>query len=153
MTGQVSDAARGAGAPERLEIAVRTDSQRVAAFEASIRGGAGAGEEPAPGEAAVPLTYPFCWITLPEVRPMLRRMIGGADVLPVHESQSFDYRRPLAIDAEYRVAFAFERRADPARLVVSAAVSTPRGEPCATFETVLRLVTHAAHAAAGASPP
>ena len=131
----------GAVAPVRsLEIAVRTDPERVAAFQAATSGPAGEGQGLAPDEPAVPLTYPFCWITLPEVRPMLERMIGGACFLPIHEAQTFDYRRSLALDAEYRVAFSLERKAGPERLIVNAAVSTPGGETCATFETVLRLV-------------
>ena len=127
-------AARDAGAGASLEIAVRIDADRVAAFAAATCG-------KAPGEApAVPLTYPFCWMTLPEVRPTLERMIGAAGVLPIHEAQSFDYQRPLALDADYRVAFTFARTSGPERLTVTAAISTPRGERCATFETVLRLV-------------
>jgi hypothetical protein len=131
----------GAVAPVRsLEIAVRTDPERVAAFQAATAGPAGEGLGLAPDEPAVPLTYPFCWMTLPEVRPMLERMIGGAGLLPIHEAQTFEYHRSLMIDAEYRVAFSFERKAGPARLIVNAAVSIPGGETCATFETVLRLV-------------
>jgi hypothetical protein len=134
-------AATGAGAPvELLEIAVRTDPDRVAAFRAATGSSAEQGANHAAGEPAVPLTYPFCWMTSAAVRPVLERMIDPAVMLPIHEAQSFDYRRPLALDTDYRIAFAFERKAEPARLVVNAAVSTPTGEPCAAFETVLRLV-------------
>jgi hypothetical protein len=129
-------AAREAGAGAQLEIMVRTDARRVAAFAAAT----GALE---PGAPAVPLTYPFCWMTSPEVRPTLRRMIGDAGVLPIHEAQSFDYRRALALDADYRVVLTFARTVGPERLTVTAAISTPGGEPCASFETVLRLVRRA----------
>ncbi len=74
------------------------------------------------------------------VRPTLEAMIGPGGLLPIHEAQSFDYQRPLALDADYRVAFTFERTSGPERLIVNAAISTLAGEICATFETVLRLV-------------
>jgi hypothetical protein len=126
-------AAPDAGAGAQLEIAVRTDARRIAAFAAAI----GALE---PGALAVPLTYPFCWMTSPEVRPTLQRMIGDPTLLPIHEAQSFDYARALALDADYRVVLTFARTSGPERLTVAAAISTPRGVPCASFETVLRLV-------------
>lgn len=122
-----------------LEIAVRTDADRIAAFRAAS-GGAAQEAGFSANEPAVPLTYPFCWLTSPEVRPTLERLIGGAAALPVHEAQSFDYRRPLALNADYRVAFAFARTAAPERLTVAASILTPAGEACASFETVLRIV-------------
>lgn len=118
-----------------LEIAVRTDAARIAAFRAATGAGADG--------PAVPLTFPFCWLASAEVRPALERMIGGAGLLPVHEGQSFDYLRPLALDADYRVAFSFARTAAPERLTVTAAIATLDGAPCASFETVLRLVAPA----------
>jgi hypothetical protein len=140
-----------ADAPVRLpEISVRTGSERVAAFKRAT--GGSAGREPADeaaaetlDEAAVPLTYPFCWLTLAEVRPTLERMIGRPEFLPVHEAQSFDYEHPLALDADYRLAFTFRRTAEPARLTVNAEISTPHAQTCARFETVLRLVRTGAH--------
>ncbi len=122
-----------AEAPARLEIRVRTDAGHVAAFRRASGEGADA------GAGHVPLTYPFCWLTLPEVRPALERMIGAA-VLPVHEAQSFDYDGALALDADYRVVFVFKHTQDPERLTVNAEIATPQGETAARFETVLRLV-------------
>ncbi len=142
MTAADADAAlRDAGAGARLEIAVRTDAGRVAAFAAAT------GAQPCAG---VPLTYPFCWMTAPEVRPTLERIIGDPTLLPIHEGQSFTQYRPLALDADYRVAFAFARSAGPERLTVTARVLTPAGETCAAFETVLRLVARAGAPAADA---
>ena len=129
-------AALEAGVGARVELAARTDAARVGAFAGAI----GALE---PGAPAVPLTYPFCWMTSPEVRPTLERMIGDPALLPLHEAQSFAYARALTLDAEYRVILTFTRTSGPERLTVAAAVSTPSGEPCATFETVLRLVPRA----------
>jgi hypothetical protein len=131
------DAAREAGAGARLEIAVRTDAARVGAFAAATCA-------LEPGAPAVPLTFPFCWMTAQEVRPTLEHMIGDAALLPIHEAQSFDYARALALDADYLLALTFTRTTSPERLTVTAAIATPQGEPCARFETVLRLVPRAA---------
>ncbi|ACK50191.1 conserved hypothetical protein [Methylocella silvestris BL2] len=120
------------------DLRVRTDAESVAAFrraaflEKESEAGASGSE--------IPATYPFCWLTLPEVRPTLRRMIGCGGVLPVHEAQSFSYQRPLALDAEYRLDLIFKRSSAPDRLTVSGSITTLGDEPCAAFETVLRLV-------------
>lgn len=141
----------GADAPVQLpEILVRTDAERVAAFKRAAGNSAwhGAADELASrvlGEPAVPLTYPFCWLTMQEVRLTLERMIGRPAYLPVHEAQSFDYECPLALDADYRLAFSFRRANEPLRLIVNAEISTPQGQSCAQFETILRLVPTAAH--------
>ncbi|PNG25913.1 hypothetical protein [Methylocella silvestris] len=142
---QAAIAEAGEEALARLpDLRVRTDAESVAAFRraAFLEEEAGAG---APG-SEIPVTYPFCWLTLPEVRPTLRRMIGPGGVLPVHEAQSFSYQRPLALDAEYRLDLQFKRSSAPERLTVSGAVTTLAHEPCAAFETVLRLVATAAGA-------
>jgi hypothetical protein len=92
MTAADTDAAAldaGAVAPLRLlEIEVRTDADRIAAFRAAS--GAAAEQGAAADQPGVPLTYPFCWMTLPRVRPTLEAMIGPAGLLPIHEAQSFD---------------------------------------------------------------
>jgi len=141
----------GANAPVQLPgILVRTDAESVAAFKraAGDPAGQGAADELASGalgEPAVPLTYPFCWLTMQEVRPTLERMIGRPAYLPVHEAQSFDYECPLALDADYRLAFSFRRANEPLRLIVNTEISTPQGQSCARFETILRLVPTGAH--------
>jgi hypothetical protein len=118
------------------EIWVRTDAAHVAAFQRETGG------EPVLG--LVPLTYPFCWLTLPAVRPTLARMIGGDSFIPIHEAQSFDYEQPLRTDADYRIVFKVRRKAEPAQLIVNATISTSQREICARFETVLRIVSVAA---------
>ncbi|WP_395665208.1 hypothetical protein [Methylocella sp.] len=127
-----------AGAPEELRldaVPLRADADSVAAFRRAIALGADAD----PGADAVPATYPFRWLTLPELRPALTRMMG-AGVLPVHEGQSFAYERPLASGADYVANFVFTRTHGPERLTVAAAISDLSGAPCASFEAVLRLV-------------
>ncbi len=144
MIGQGSGAATlaaDAGAlVAQVEIWVRTDAESVAAFRRETCGST--------QHDAVPLTYPFCWLTMPEIRPTLERMIGGAEFLPVHEAQSFDYQQPLEIDADYRLAFTFKRSTEPLRLTVNVEISPPAAAPSAQFETVLRLVPTASAAVA-----
>lgn len=122
-----------AGDEARLDgVAVRTDSASVAAFRLACLDDGAADD--------VPASYPFCWLASPLTRPTLARMIGKG-AFPVHEAQSFAYERPLALDSDYRLDFTFRRTSGPDRLTVAASI-TPAGgaEPCASFETVLRLV-------------
>lgn len=93
-----------------------------------------------PIEGLVPLTYPFCWLTLPALRPMIRQMIGGDGFVPVHEAQSFAYERRLEIDSDYVIAVELRRAADPPRLFLHAEISTPQGEICGRLDAILRLV-------------
>lgn len=140
--------AEAGDAPVQLHgVRVRTDAEKIAAFrrEAGDSAMQGAGENVDPN--AVPLTYPFCWLTMPEIRPTLEERIGGG-FLPVHEAQSFDYERPLALNCDYVLDFTFTRTADPARLVVKVIISTPDAGTWATFETVLRIVPLSSIAAA-----
>lgn len=143
------DAPCAADAPVRLPaVLFRTDADSVAAFKRATGAVAEAVDKPPRrvlDEPDVPLTYPFCWLTSQEVRPVLERMIGRPAFLPVHEAQSFDYERPLALDADYQLAFTFRRTAEPARLIVNAEISMPHAQTCARFETVLRLVPTGAH--------
>ncbi|VTZ26067.1 conserved hypothetical protein [Methylocella tundrae] len=147
MIAEVLRAAEGGDAPVQLRgVGVRTDAEKIAAFrrESGDAVGQTAGENFDPN--AVPLTYPFCWLTMPEIRPTLEGRIG-AGFLPVHEAQSFDYDRPLAVGRDYLLDFTFTRTSDPERLTVKVAISTPDAGTWATFETVLRIVPLAAIAA------
>lgn len=112
-------------------VAVRTDGAAVAAFARET----GA----APSEGFVPLTYPFCWVTLPAIRPIIAQMTGEG-FLPIHEAQSFEYERSLESDADYVLAVELHREAEPLRLILRATISTPQGRTCGRFETVLRIV-------------
>lgn len=89
---------------------------------------------------AVPLAFPFRWLALPAIRAFIVRSAGGEGFLPVHEAQSFAYERPLQIDADYVLAGEARRSASPPRLSLRMTVSTPQGESCLGFETVLRIV-------------
>jgi hypothetical protein len=111
-------------------ILVKTEGAEVAAFQR---------ETGAPIDGFVPVTYPFCWLTLPVVRSLIGSMIGE-HFLPVHEEQTFELQRNLELDAEYHLAVELRREAEPPRLIVEAAISTPRGETCGRFETILRII-------------
>ncbi|WP_374309257.1 hypothetical protein [Methylocella sp.] len=131
---------RDAGSPAVLRldgVRVRAETAAVEAFRAACLDDRVDGL----GADGLPATYPFRWLTLPQVRPSLSAMLGGEGVLPVHEGQSFSYERALRRDADYRLDFEFRRTSAPERLTVSCAIF--EGEepaPCAGFETVLRLV-------------
>jgi hypothetical protein len=119
-------------------VAVRTERAAVAEFCRET----GA----LPIEGLVPLTFPICWLTLPAIRPMIRQMIG-VGFLPVHEAQSFAYERSLEIDSDYVFAVELRQGADPPRLFLQAAISTPQGEACGRLDAVLRLVAIATESA------
>ncbi|HET6377960.1 MAG TPA: hypothetical protein VFG05_06585 [Methylocella sp.] len=113
-------------------IEVRTAAEDVACFLAATPAPCGAGD-------FVPLTFPFRWMTLPEVRSFICEVIGPG-FLPLHESQSFLYERPLRVDSAYVLAIEACRSANPPRLTVCMAVSSPEGEGCAKLEAVLRII-------------
>lgn len=108
---------------------VATGPDEIAAFAAAI--GAPASD--------IPATFPVVWLSSPGLRAALRDAVGP-DFLPVHESQSFDYARPLVVGAVYRLTAVARRENAPERLVVEASVVEPAGAPVLTMRAVLRLV-------------
>lgn len=132
--------ARGEDAPVCLSpFEVRTESSVVAAFSRET-GGQETGD-------FVPLTFPFCWLTLPKVRAEILDMIGGDSFVPVHESQSFAYERELHVDTDYLLAFELSQVAKPPRVIVRLTILTLADEVCARLETVLRIVALTSKAA------
>lgn len=131
MQAGVAPAAANGDSVYLPHVAVRTESAAVAAFARET----GA----APIEGFVPLTYPFCWVTLPAIRPIIAQMTGE-NFLPIHEAQSFEYECSLEPDADYVLAVELHREAEPPRLILRATISTPQGRRCGRFETVLRIV-------------
>lgn len=111
----------------RFEVA--TGQSEIAAFAAAL----GA---PADG---VPATFPIVWLSSPKLKAALRAAVG-ADVLPVHESQSFDYVRPLAPGVRYALTAVARRETMPARLVVEASVADLSGAAALSMRAALRLV-------------
>lgn len=86
----------------------------------------------------VPAAFPICWFGRPEIRAAIKAACGQR--LPLHEGQTFEYARPLEIEAEYRLSLSLCEQTDPPRLAVHGEVSTPAGELCLRLETLLRLV-------------
>jgi hypothetical protein len=111
----------------------RVDPARAAAFAREI----GA------DEASVPLSYPAIWIADPRLFDQVRDYCAAADVVPVHESQSFSFSGALRAGAEYDVTVALRREDTPPRLILDATVASADGAPVAKSETMLRLVPRA----------
>ncbi len=110
----------------------------VAAFRAAT------GLEPGEG---VPSTFPMRWLAAPELREALLALAPEEDLVPVHESQVFEYLAPLVVDGRYAMEFAARREASPERLVLAGTISDAAGTPLVRVETILRLFSTSAAAA------
>ena len=111
----------------------------VAAFRAATRCG-GDGMRP-------PLTFPMRWLAQPEIRRVLLDMVSDADLIPVHESQTFEYLQPLSIGEPYELALSGRREVGPDRLVVDGVISGADGTALVRLEMILRLFAGQAAAA------
>ncbi len=87
----------------------------------------------------LPFTYPIRWMAAPHVRAALAGMVPEPDIVPFHESQSFDYVAPLRVGVRYTLAVTARRESGPDRLVAEGHVAAEGGAVLATVETVLRL--------------
>ncbi|MGE5388436.1 MAG: hypothetical protein ACM3NE_06070 [Hyphomicrobiales bacterium] len=116
----------------------RVDPDRAAAFAREI----GADEK------SVPLSYPAIWIADPKLFDPVRDFCAAAEVVPVHESQSFSFSSPLRAGAEYDVTVTLRREETPPRLILDASIASIDGAPVARSETMLRLVPRAGFGAA-----
>ena len=108
---------------------VSTDNATVSAFARFV--GAAGGHPPA--------TFPIVWLSHPSFKAALRAALGPG-FLPVHESQSFHYERPLKLDGRYVLSGVARREFGPDRLVVVADAVGPDGRVALTLRTVLRIV-------------
>ena len=111
-------------------FAVTAEGGEVAAFRAAT--GLAPGDE-------VPATYAMRWLAAPEVRAATLAMVPEPDVVPVHESQTFDFIAPLTVGSDYRMEIAARRETAPERLILDAAIRGGDGAPCLRVETILRL--------------
>lgn len=109
---------------------VRAGTAEVAAF---------ARETDAP-HGRLPFTFPVRWLAQPQFQAAAIEMIGNADWVPIHESQSFDYRAPLALETDYEMRVTMNREAEPSRIVVAAQVVAADGTPRLSMEMILRIV-------------
>lgn len=120
------------GSPLRLgPFAVRTEEAEVEAFARATGGTVG----------RIPFTFPVRWFARPELRAKVAELMGEADWVPIHESQSFDYRRPLESDSDYRMHVEVWPEQKPARLILRAEIATNEDELCLSMEMVLRIVS------------
>lgn len=108
----------------------------VAADRASV---ARFAQETGARDGGVPATFPIVWLSGAELKAALRAA-AGPDCLPVHESQAFDYIRPLTPGDAYRLTALARRVAAPDRLIVEASVSDRGGALALTMRAVLRIV-------------
>lgn len=94
----------------------------------------------------LPFTWPIRWMARPDVRAALTALVPEADLVPFHESQTFDYAAPLRAGTDYTLAMTARRESAPDRLVVEGSIAVADGSVVATVETVLRLFsTRVAH--------
>jgi hypothetical protein len=111
-------------------ITVMANAAEVAAFRRETGGSA--------DETGVPFTFPVRWFTHPDIRVAGAGMMGAEPWVPIHESQSFDYERPLVVDKAYQMMVELVRELEPSRLILRIDVSDK--EPCLRAEMVLRIV-------------
>ncbi len=90
-----------------------------------------------PGEP--PATFPLVWLAAPALRSILG-VAAGPSYLPVHESQSFDYERPLKPGGRYVLSGLARRETGPDRLVVALQATDGEAHVALTMKTVLRLL-------------
>ena len=109
---------------------VVADPETIARFRSAL--GAAA--------ADIPATFPVVWLGRPAVREALRPVLGPG-LLLIHESQSFDYERPLKSGARYVLTGVARRESERDRLIVAArAHEADAGVLSVTMQSVLRLV-------------
>ena len=109
---------------------VVADGEAVAAFRAAT----------GCGEGSVPATFPMRWLMQPNVRGAIMSLLPETNLVPVHESQSFDYVEALQVGASYRLVLSGARSLEPARLTVHATVADAADIELARLDTVLRLI-------------
>ena len=119
-------------------FAVRAEPAEVAAFR-TVTG--------LPPGDTVPATFPMRWLAAPEVRDALLAMAAEPDLVPVHESQMFDYLVPLNAGEDYQMRLDAHRESAPERLVLTGIVTARSGAVHLRIETMLRLFSTVAVAA------
>jgi hypothetical protein len=142
MAAQVPDGATAVPqgtqpAPSTLKIGpltVRATAQEVEAFRA---------ETFAPADQAVPFTFPVRWFALPDIRAAAESLLGSEPSIPLHESQSFDYLAPLAVDTDYHMTVDITREHEPQRIILRAEIgqgTIDQETICVRSEMILRII-------------
>ncbi len=109
---------------------VRATAAEASAFRRET-GGVGQG---------VPVTFPVRWLARADFHAVAVDMIGDANWVPIHESQSFHYQAPLAPDTDYEMAVIMKREIEPSRIVLVAEIGVQGGAPHFTMEMILRII-------------
>jgi hypothetical protein len=121
-----------AESPLRLgPFTVRATPEEAEAFARETGGKAG----------HLPFTFPVRWFARADLRTAAARLMGEAAWVPLHESQNFDYRRPLQADVDYHMRVDMWREAKPPRLILRAEIATVADELCLSMEMILRIVS------------
>jgi hypothetical protein len=84
-------------------------------------------------------TFPIVWLSLPALKQALRATLGAGH-LAIHESQSFDYERPLTPGGRYMLSGVARRESGPDRLVVTVQAADEGGRIAVAMRSVLRIV-------------
>jgi hypothetical protein len=111
-------------------FAVHAAAAEVAAFR----------RETGAGGQGVPFTFPVRWLARADFQAVAVEMIGDANWVPIHESQSFDYQAPLAADTDYEMTVIMKRETEPSRIVLVAGIGVPGGTSHLTMEMILRII-------------
>jgi hypothetical protein len=132
-------ASENTSAPSEARIgplAVKADAAHVCEFLNATSGGGDTG-------GLLPFTFPICWMAMPEIRAAvasLARADDGSALLPLHESQSFDYAEPLCAGVDYCMSVDIRREDAPLRLVLRADVGPSIDVVHLRMEMALRVV-------------
>lgn len=118
-----------------VERALGTFTVRASAAEADAfrRETGGTGQK-------IPFTFPVRWLARPDFHAAAAEMIGDNNWVPIHESQSFDYRVPLVADVDYAMTVKMQRQTEPSRIVLLADVGVSGEAPALSMEMILRIV-------------
>jgi hypothetical protein len=109
---------------------VRAASEEASAFRCET---GGSGQE-------LPFTFPVRWLARPDFHASAADMIGDRNWVPIHESQSFDYRAPLAAEVDYMMTVKMQRQSEPSRIILLAEVGSAGAAPALFMEMILRIV-------------
>ncbi len=115
-------------------LAVRASVAEVEAFRDATFDGA--------RDKAVPFTFPVRWFAHPMIRAAGAELGGTEPWVPIHESQSFDYDRPLQVEIDYRMMVEIIREIEPARLILRAEIGGMESgaAACLRMEMILRII-------------
>lgn len=141
--GAAAAAGLRAGADSRIEIGpfdVGADAAEAAAFRLATR------VAPEGDDGELPFTFPVRWLSRPEVRAAVLGCLAAEDessLLPLHESQSFDYVAALRVGVTYRMRLVLRREVDAGQIILNAEIGPTPADVHLRMEMVLRLVAAA----------